>query len=280
MDLNLLTTFLTVYRCRSITQASEQLDLTQPAVSAALKRLEAVVGKALFVREGRGIAPTGAAVALANKIESPLSVLETVEAQDDALKVHCSETVLHLLKDLPGMEFSDASLDENEVFDDLTSQKVDLLIDVLHNKRHSFVVEEVFTDEPVCLTRADHPRIGETMTYEDFYREQHIALKIRRSEMNTIDFLSDKPVAPRSVKVETCSISGMLMLASDSDYIASANRSLAERIAPMLGLKIYTYPIPLNHLHYRMIYHRRYLHDENHKQKREQIKAIFKQHQK
>lgn len=280
MDLNLLTTFLTVYRCRSITQASEQLELTQPAVSAALKRLEAVVGKALFVREGRGIAPTGAAVGLANKIESPLSVLETIEAQDDALKVHCSETVLHLLKDIPGMEFSDAPLDEEEVFDDLTSQKVDLLIDVLQSKRHSFVVEEVFTEDPVCLARIDHPRIGETLSYEEYYREQHIALKIRRSEMNTINFLSDKPVAPRSVKVETSSISGMLMLASDSDYIASANRSLAERVAPMLGLRIFPYPLPLNQLRYRMIYHRRYLHDENHKQKREQIKAIFKQHQK
>ncbi|MDD1827954.1 LysR family transcriptional regulator, partial [Photobacterium sp. ZSDE20] len=68
MDLNLLTTFLAVYKHSSITVASEQLDISQPAVSAAIKRLEGVVGKTLFVREGRGIAPTGAAVSLANKI--------------------------------------------------------------------------------------------------------------------------------------------------------------------------------------------------------------------
>ncbi|MEZ9706597.1 LysR family transcriptional regulator, partial [Vibrio breoganii] len=47
MDLNLLTTFLAVYKHSSITVASEQLDISQPAVSAAIKRLEGVVGKAL-----------------------------------------------------------------------------------------------------------------------------------------------------------------------------------------------------------------------------------------
>ena len=95
MDLNLLTTFLAVYKHSSITVASEQLDISQPAVSAAIKRLEGVVGKALFVREGRGIAPTGAAVSLANKIEDPLNIIGTVEQQKNDLKVYCTESLLH-----------------------------------------------------------------------------------------------------------------------------------------------------------------------------------------
>lgn len=38
MDLNLLTTFLSVYNRKSITLAAEELKISQPAVSAALKR--------------------------------------------------------------------------------------------------------------------------------------------------------------------------------------------------------------------------------------------------
>ena len=57
-DLNLITVFLEVFRQRSITRAAEALDLTQPAVSSALKRFRNQVGTDMFVRDGRGIAPT------------------------------------------------------------------------------------------------------------------------------------------------------------------------------------------------------------------------------
>lgn len=112
MDLNLLSTFQSVYKLRSITLAAEELDLSQPAVSAALKRLEKVTGRALFVREGRGIAPTGAAVALASKIEGPMSVLETVETQNEDFNVYCSESLLHLVSSVDGLKFHEAPLNE------------------------------------------------------------------------------------------------------------------------------------------------------------------------
>ena len=77
LDLNLLVVFLEVYRLRSITLASESLGLTQPGVSAALKRLQSQLGAPLFVREGRGISPTHAAIKLANEIEPALTAVES-----------------------------------------------------------------------------------------------------------------------------------------------------------------------------------------------------------
>lgn len=56
LDLNLLRVFVVVASARSVTQAASQLYLTQPAVSAALRRLTAAVGAPLFVRHGRGLA--------------------------------------------------------------------------------------------------------------------------------------------------------------------------------------------------------------------------------
>ncbi|MEZ9039329.1 MULTISPECIES: LysR family transcriptional regulator [unclassified Vibrio] len=278
MDLNLLTTFLAVYKHSSITVASEQLDISQPAVSAAIKRLEGVVGKALFVREGRGIAPTGAAVSLANKIEDPLNIIGTVEQQKNDLKVYCTESLLHFVSQVEGVSFTEAPLEEEELFDALTAQKVDIVIDVLSSKKHSLIEETIVDEEPVCLTRINHPRIGETLSKEEYFQEEHIALKIKRANMNTVEFLSESDIEPRKVRIETSSISSMLILASTTDYIAASTRSFAEMLAPALGLRVHPIPIKLKSLTFRMLYHRRYANDEQHIKTREAIKSALRKH--
>ena len=58
LDLNLLRVFAVVADTGSATVAASRLYLTQPAVSAALRRLTTVVGAPLFVRSGRGLALT------------------------------------------------------------------------------------------------------------------------------------------------------------------------------------------------------------------------------
>lgn len=58
LDLNLLRVFAVVAEAGSVTEAASRLYLTQPAVSAALRRLTATVGAPLFVRNGRGLVLT------------------------------------------------------------------------------------------------------------------------------------------------------------------------------------------------------------------------------
>lgn len=58
LDLNLLRVFAVVAEAGSVTEAARRLYLTQPAVSAALRRLTATVGAPLFVRSGRGLVLT------------------------------------------------------------------------------------------------------------------------------------------------------------------------------------------------------------------------------
>src|SRR5688572_25873786 len=58
LDLNLLRVFLVVAEQGSVTNAASALYQTQPAVSAALRRLTDAVGAALFVRQGRGLTLT------------------------------------------------------------------------------------------------------------------------------------------------------------------------------------------------------------------------------
>lgn len=55
MDIELIRTFLEVHRTRHFARASENLFVTQAAVSARIKQLEGILGQALFTRERNNI---------------------------------------------------------------------------------------------------------------------------------------------------------------------------------------------------------------------------------
>jgi DNA-binding transcriptional LysR family regulator len=66
--LDLLATFLEVYRTGSLSAAAERLGVSQPAVTGQLARLEEQLAAQLFVRSRKGAEPTERAVALATQV--------------------------------------------------------------------------------------------------------------------------------------------------------------------------------------------------------------------
>ncbi|MFT3691665.1 MAG: LysR family transcriptional regulator [Kofleriaceae bacterium] len=58
LDLNLLRVFVVVAEAGSVTRAAQQLYLTQPAITAALRRLHQALGAPVFTRHGRGLVLT------------------------------------------------------------------------------------------------------------------------------------------------------------------------------------------------------------------------------
>lgn len=89
LDPDLLTTLLAVARAGSISAAARDLRLSQPAVTARVRRLEEAVRSPLFVRSARGVDPTPAGRALVERgrqLERLLeSALDDVAAHDTAL---------------------------------------------------------------------------------------------------------------------------------------------------------------------------------------------------
>ncbi|NKC21297.1 LysR family transcriptional regulator [Pseudoalteromonas galatheae] len=71
-----LKTFVEVYRCKNITKAAANLGMSQPAVTAHIQTMEAVVGKALFERQARGVKPTPTAHDLALQVSGHIDILE------------------------------------------------------------------------------------------------------------------------------------------------------------------------------------------------------------
>lgn len=78
-DLNLLRTFLAVYRAGTFTAAAPALGLSQPTVTAQIRTLEQQVGRELFTRLPRGVEPMPYAHELAGQIAGPLDALAVLE---------------------------------------------------------------------------------------------------------------------------------------------------------------------------------------------------------
>lgn len=84
MDIDLLRTFLTVARLKSFTLAAKELQMTQPALSKRIKRLEAVVDRQLFDRVGNHVAVTEAGQLLQQQAPQIISDIEdTVQSIRD-----------------------------------------------------------------------------------------------------------------------------------------------------------------------------------------------------
>ncbi|HSQ62033.1 MAG TPA: LysR substrate-binding domain-containing protein [Polyangiaceae bacterium] len=104
----LLSTFLAVLEAGRISAAARLLHLSQPAVTAQVRRLEEALGAALFVRSAQGVAPTDAGVRLAayarevrRTLEAAASAIASGEEPAGELVVGASTTIAaHILPSL------------------------------------------------------------------------------------------------------------------------------------------------------------------------------------
>ncbi|MEM1330894.1 MAG: LysR substrate-binding domain-containing protein [Planctomycetota bacterium] len=80
MELTTLRQFIAIADAGHITRAAESLGVTQPALSAMLKKLEEELGSPLFDRTGRGVSLTSAGAAFLEHAEA------AVRRADDAVR--------------------------------------------------------------------------------------------------------------------------------------------------------------------------------------------------
>ncbi|MDO7837319.1 LysR family transcriptional regulator [Sphingobium sp. HBC34] len=80
LDLNLLSVFDCLMQVRSVTAAAKKMNLSQPAMSAALSRLREYFGDPILVAHGKKMFPTAFAESLAPLVRESLGGIETMLA--------------------------------------------------------------------------------------------------------------------------------------------------------------------------------------------------------
>lgn len=102
MDIHQLRVFLSVFKNRSFSRASEELHLTQPTISDHIKSLEEELNCRLFDRLGRTIIPTAEAKLLHNYAVEILEKAEEAKASLNRIKTYPSGELIIGASTIPG----------------------------------------------------------------------------------------------------------------------------------------------------------------------------------
>ncbi|EJC6800069.1 TPA: LysR family transcriptional regulator [Vibrio parahaemolyticus] len=273
MDLNLIQTFLVVAEFQSYTKAAEQLGLTQPAVSAAIKRLEQVVDKQLFVKKGRGITLTSAAYQLLPQFEQAVSIIDNAITEKKHFEVYCSEILLHIMDPIKNTIFYESPPEKYILFELLRQQKADLVIDTVITKDAAFVMEEAYEEKAVIICREQHPRIQGSLSKEQFYDETHCLFSGKWNNMSGFEQLAQETILERKVELVTSSLAGMALYVAQRDCLGLVSQSFASKWSKALKLQVLPCPISIRTVPYKFVYHKRELNNPAHIALRERIKT-------
>lgn len=135
-DLNLYYVFYIVAKYKSITKASNELYISQPAVTQSIKTLENNIGATLFIRTKKGVTLTEEAKVLFEFVENGITYIqngekkfqELMNLQEGTLKIGASTTITDNVL-LPYLqEFTNAYPNITiQINNNLTSELINLL---------------------------------------------------------------------------------------------------------------------------------------------------------
>ena len=190
VDLNLLVYLDVLLRERNVTQAANQLNLSQPAMSNGLRRLRDLFDDPLLVRTSDGMTPTERALELEplvrdilNKVDravQPTADFDPSTAQR-VFRIMASDytesTLLPLVLGRLRTEAPGISLDimtpSDVSFLDVERGKVDMVINRFDSMPQSFHQITVWNDTFSCLLSAGNPLLKD-FTLENYLKARHV----------------------------------------------------------------------------------------------------------
>ncbi|WP_440875169.1 LysR family transcriptional regulator [Thalassotalea sp. PLHSN55] len=276
-DLNIIRTFLQVHKCKSYTQAARQLNVSQQAVSASMKRLSNKLNFPLFIKSGRTIEPTAHADQLATRFMYIMDEIDNAMLAQNRFTVYLAEPFLYLINRNKNIIYQEPPANQYDLIQDIRQQKVDLGISTLTIKDTGLIFEELFREKGMVICRENHPRIKGALNEEVFYQESHIVHRIKWDDLSGFEYGSLVAVKERKVDVVANSLSGLVMHVASSNSLAIVSESFCRYWQKKLNLQVLDSPIPLRDLTYTMVYHRRFLNEKQHQLMRENLKAQIKQ---
>ncbi len=217
IDLNLFRVFATIYREKNLTRASEQLFLSQPAVSHALARLREHFNDQLFIRDGHGVVPTPLAKRLWPSIEQSLNLMQqaiksTVDFEPErdlqqltiAMNVEIEPLfypliVQQLFEFNPQLQLKCVRIDRKNLRQELTSGRVDFAVDVAHAIEDSIAFEVCIQDHFVVISRSNHPLLSKGLSKSAYLEASHITVSARPTGRVFEDFFLSKQGITRKI---------------------------------------------------------------------------------
>ncbi len=225
LDLNLLRVFAVVADCGSVTEAASRLYLTQPAVSAALRRLTTTVGAPLFTRSGRGLQLTSRGerlkaalhphlealvdAALAPPAFDPVTSTRTLRlALSDTAEVWLLPPLLRVLeREAPKMRVVSLPTQFRTVGAMLQSG-IDAAVTVADEMPSTIRRRPLLQGRFTCLYDPRHAKLGR-LTEKEYFAREHIIVSYNGDLRGVVEDMFAREGKSRTVR---CSISSFANL--------------------------------------------------------------------
>lgn len=209
VDLNLYPLFMAIYQHKSISQAANQLCISQSAASHALQRLREQLQDDLFVRVGQKMQPTPIASAIYPDILKSLASLSGVQTRqalqaNQLSQLNCAihdeveafvlpKIYQHFAKLNPNIHIESFKLQRKQLIRDIESQQIDFAIDFGPNLHRGLNFHGLFEDEFVVCSQLPE------LSLDDYKRATHIGVSSRRSGILLEDVLLQAQQIQRQV---------------------------------------------------------------------------------
>ncbi|MEZ5657107.1 MAG: LysR family transcriptional regulator [Burkholderiaceae bacterium] len=293
IDLNLLPILDALLRCGSVTQAAQELDMSQSAVSSALARLRTLFDDQLLVRSGRGMLPTPRALKLAGPLGRALAMardeLFTGQRFDplvsDRSFVIChSDVGAYVLwprivaaveARAPRASLNLRVLGEPEIAAGLESGELDVAIGVYPSLPVSLYQRRLFEREFVLLMREGHPLADARITANRFAAARHLIVRRSSGVQDQVDVRLHARGLRRDRVIDVPTYLMLPPLLEASDYVVVLPGQLADAFK-RVG-RFVSRPIPLETRTsvIRLHWHRRNHEDAANRWLRELVVELF-----
>ena len=297
-DLNLLPIAVALYEELSVSRAARLLGMSQPAVSKALRRLRETFDDALFVRGPNGIVPTPRAHAIVRAARPHLQHL-----QEDLLKgerfdpATSTRAIVLGLSDIAEMAFLPSILNYLRVHapkcpvTTVTARDAPLAealekgdVDVAAGyfpalAQRNFRQRRITKHGFACLMRTGHPLWKQRLTVSSFLAAEHVVIRREGRSQDILERFLDRRKMRRKVAMYTSNVLSVPFIVMDTPFVATLPYavvtrfvSLTSQVAAALPPFDLTYDLKLH-------WHRRFDNEPRSIWLREQLAAIFKDHQ-
>lgn len=260
LDLNLLAVFEGLMQTRSVTATARQMNLSQPAMSAALARLRDYFGDPLLVLHGKRMYPTAFAESLLPHLRLCLGGIETLLATSAAFDPATSQRTFRLVVsdyivaaiiapalerlaiEAPGirLKLSPPDEDTGRLLDD---GKVDLAINPKEFLAPENPAEFLFEERIVVAGWDQNPLFDGPLTERGFLEAGHVSVAIgARANASFGDRHLTQMGKVRRIEVEAASFTTVPWLLVGTQRISVMHERLARRAAHIFPIRVAPLP--------------------------------------
>lgn len=261
IDLNLLESLHVLLSERNVTYAAAKLGITQPALSAQLKKLRAAFDDPLLVKaeSGRGMVLTPRAAQMARSLQDIIEMLHTVArdpseaevakpkrtfriaANDYAMEVLAGEVIINATNQSDAGRIVFVTPRYPSSVEALENGDLDLLLDTARNIPQGLKARALIKDPFVAAHRVDHPRGSGSLDLDVYCQMKHLVVStIRENLKGHLEEILVDMGRRREVVGVLESFATVPKILNRSDYIAT----MPSRIFQSCGTSLDTFELP------------------------------------